>query len=61
MRSLLLIALLTAFSQLTPASAPPERFEYLQGYGLGGHHQLTWDNGKLVLVKTPLTRMTLKW
>jgi hypothetical protein len=32
----------------------------MQGYGLGGHDQLTWDKGKLVFVKTPLNMDELK-
>ena len=50
MTRVLLIALLTAaaLGQSTPASSPPEVFEFLQGHGYAGGEHLKWDRGELV-------------
>lgn len=48
-RLLLIAVILTAaFGQPNPTSSPPEYFEYMQGYGLGGNRTLTWKDGVLV-------------
>jgi hypothetical protein len=52
-RLLLIASLIGALVGQSSPSSPPERFEYMQGHGLGGHDQLTWEDGKLMFVTVP--------